>query len=288
MAGRAVQGLSSAKQRQELEARTWPPQTRRDTLGGMRVRLGDGRSVEITSVAERPELAGADVDVGGWPEFMRHNRVADAFFGRSVKVFPGTCLVATDESGAVIADAHAVQFSSHRAGREALPAGGWEQVVVWAFDDADRQAAPDTACALNISVAAAVQRQGLSRLMLDGLRAAAQRAGLTSLVAPVRPTWKAREAATPMADYARRTRGDDLPYDPWLRTHVRAGGEIVGIAPTSWLIAGSLPEWRAWTGLPFDVDGDIEVPAALVPVRCDTRQGVAVYVEPNVWVRHTF
>ncbi len=52
-------------------------------------------------------------------------------------------------------------------------------------------------------------------------------------------------------------------------------------------VTGSLEEWRRWTGLPFDTAGDVEVPAALVPVRCEPEHGYAVYTEPNVWMRHT-
>ena len=42
----------------------------------------------------------------------------------------------------------------------------------------------------------------------------------------------------------------------------------------------------AWTGLPFDETGPVLVPRALAPVHCDVEHGVAVYVEPNVWVVH--
>jgi hypothetical protein len=51
-------------------------------------------------------------------------------------------------------------------------------------------------------------------------------------------------------------------------------------------IAGTLPEWRAWTGLPFDTDGDTIVPGALTPVTVSLARDLATYVEPNVWVRH--
>jgi hypothetical protein len=79
---------------------------------------------------------------------------------------------------------------------------------------------------------------------------------------------------------------DGLPEDPWLRVHVKAGGKIIEVAPRSMVIAGTLDEWREWTGLPFDTTGDVVVPKALVPVHCDVRHNHAVYVEPNVWVRH--
>jgi hypothetical protein len=61
---------------------------------------------------------------------------------------------------------------------------------------------------------------------------------------------------------------------------------IEEIAPASMVVSGALAEWRDWTGLPFAVSGPVEVPQALVPVHCDVDQDSAVYVEPNVWVRH--
>ncbi|WP_371405697.1 N-acetyltransferase [Kribbella sp. NBC_00662] len=239
--------------------------------------------VEITTVADRPELANADIDVHGWPEFMRHNRVSEAYFAQVPSTFPETCLIAT-VGDRVVADAHAVQF----ARRSDFPPGGWEQVVVRAFTDVRRGVGPDSACALHISVAQDCQNQGIAALMLAALRQAAADVGLDVLDAPVRPTHKHLEPRTSMAEYAARTGADGLPCDPWLRTHVRAGGKIAGIAPASWVVAGSLAEWRSWTGLPFDRSGPVEVEGGLVPVDCDVAADRAVYVEPNVWVRHEF
>lgn len=51
-------------------------------------------------------------------------------------------------------------------------------------------------------------------------------------------------------------------------------------------VAASLDAWRRWTGLPFDTEGEIDVPGALVPVRCEPERGYAVHVEPNGWMRH--
>jgi hypothetical protein len=51
-------------------------------------------------------------------------------------------------------------------------------------------------------------------------------------------------------------------------------------------IPGTLAQWRAWTGLPFDTSGSVDVPGALVPVMCAAEHDVAVYVEPNIWVHH--
>lgn len=157
---------------------------------------------------------------------------------------------------------------------------------MWAFSDLRRGAPTDTVSAIEISVAADRQGEGLSGRMLAALRDNARARGFGEVVAPVRPSGKPAEPDTSIHEYAYRTREDGLPCDPWLRVHVRAGAVIDSVAPLSMTITASLPEWREWTGLPFDTPGPVRVPGALTPVHCDPAQGYAVYVEPNVWVRH--
>jgi hypothetical protein len=110
--------------------------------------------------------------------------------------------------------------------------------------------------------------------------------GFSDLYAPVRPSQKSREPDMPMSEYVDLWRDDGLPVDPWLRVHARLGGEIVAVCPTAMTITGTLAQWRAWTGLPFDQSGPVVVPGALVPVHVDVPNDHAVYVEPNVWMRH--
>jgi hypothetical protein len=144
---------------------------------------------------------------------------------------------------------------------------------------------PDTISAIEISIKPGLQGSGLSKQMVAAMRANAGRLGFTELLAPVRPNGK-KDPSVPMSDYAFLVREDGLPVDPWLRVHVRAGGRIEQIAPRSMVIPGTLAEWRAWTGLPFDRSGPVNLPFALAPVMVDVEHDHAVYVEPNVWVRH--
>ncbi|TDD73661.1 N-acetyltransferase [Actinomadura rubrisoli] len=240
----------------------------------------------ITTLAERPELAGAVWSMpDAWPEFVTRDLVAQAYFGALARTFPAFTLVATNEADEVVARAHSVPFALDVPGRGALPGTGWDQALVWAFADHREHTAPDTVSAIEIAVRPDCQGQGLSGTMLQAMRENAARVG--GLVAPIRPTRKHLEPRTPMDEYARRVREDGLPADPWLRVHVRAGGTVDTIAPASMTVTGSLAQWRAWTGLPFDAPGQVDVPGALVPVRCVPEHDHAVYVEPNVWVRHS-
>ncbi|MFF9146278.1 N-acetyltransferase [Streptomyces sp. NPDC014861] len=242
----------------------------------------------ITTLAERPGLEGPMWSMKDlWPAFTMHDPVSWAYMGQVVRRFPEYVLVATDAEGAVVARGFSVPFRLDEEGRGALPARGWDEVVLWAFSDLRHGREPDTVSALEVTVDTGALGRGVSHAMLAAMRENTRRLGFAELVAPVRPNAKHLEASASLHEYAFRTReSDGLPQDPWLRVHVRAGGRIEAVAPASMTISGSLEQWREWTGLPFDADGPVEVPGALVPVHCEAALGYAVYVEPNVWVRH--
>ncbi|MEU5917274.1 N-acetyltransferase [Streptomyces sp. NPDC047141] len=244
--------------------------------------------LNVSTLAARPELEGAMWSMKDlWPEFMMYDPVGWANMGRIAREFPEFVLVATDAAGAVVARGFSVPFRLDVEGRRELPARGWDEVLNWAFSDLRHGRTPDTVSAIEITVGLDHLGQGVSHTMLAALRENAGARGFAELVAPVRPNGKHLEASASLHEYAFRTREEDgLPADPWLRVHVRAGGVIEAVAPASMTVSGSVEQWRTWTGLPFDADGPVEVPGALVPVHCEATRGYAVYVEPNVWVRH--
>ncbi|MER6248718.1 GNAT family N-acetyltransferase [Streptomyces griseorubiginosus] len=242
---------------------------------------------KLSSLAERPEMRERVLGMANsWPEFVTQDPVGNAHYGRISDELPEYVLFAEDERGEVVAHAHSVPFALHAEGRGELPARGWDEMLVWAFGDLRRGVRPDTVGAVSVVVDPRLQGRGLSALMLSAMRDNARAHGFSEVVAPVRPSAKHLEPHTPIEEYARRVRPDGLPADPWLRVHARAGAAVHAVAPASMTVAGSLEQWRHWTGLPFDTRGDVEVPGALVPVRCEPERGYAVYVEPNVWMRH--
>jgi GNAT superfamily N-acetyltransferase len=145
---------------------------------------------------------------------------------------------------------------------------------------------PTTLCAVVAGVVPEYRGLGIAETILRRLAAIGAGHGLDALVAPVRPTLKDRYPLVAIDSYAGWRRADGLPYDPWLRTHERLGGELVAMAPRSMTISGTRGEWEEWTGMVFPEDGNYVVPGALVPVHF--KNGRGVYVEPNIWVRHAF
>jgi GNAT superfamily N-acetyltransferase len=243
-------------------------------------------ALKITTLAERPELGSSLFDMDHtWHEFMLQDPIADLFYPFATTTLAEYVLVADDDAEPGRPVARACMTPYVVKGPD-LPDDGWDGVIRSGWLGRERDARPDGVSALEITVRRDLQGTGLSSRMLAAMREHAARLGYRELVAPVRPNGKHLEPHTPMTEYACRTRPDGLPHDAWLRVHVRAGGKIVKVAPRSMTIAGTLEEWRTWTGLPFDRTGAIEVPGALSPVHCDVAHDHAVYVEPNVWVSH--
>ncbi|GAA4707651.1 N-acetyltransferase [Phytohabitans rumicis] len=240
----------------------------------------------VTTIAERPDLAPRLADFPDtWPTFLHHHLLSALFYHSATADFADFCLVAVDRDlpDMPVAVAYSVPVSWAAA---ELPPEGHDAVILRATEDRLIGRPGRVVAAIEVTVQVAWQGRGVSRIMLESLRVNAARHGYADLVVPVRPTLKHEDPHASLAEYAARVRPDGLPVDPWLRTHVRAGGEIVGLAPCSMTLAAPLAAWREWTGLPFAATGPVLVPEALVPVHCDVTHDHAVYVEPNVWVRH--
>lgn len=241
--------------------------------------------VDVVSVRQRPDLVDALWSFSdGWPEFMLHDPVSYLMDHLPAR-FPDLQLLALDGDGEVVAKAHALAFAWDGP-VAALWSRGWDEVLERGMLDHEAGRAPTAVSALEISVRPHLRGTGLSARMVAALREATAALGLHELFAPVRPNAKHLEPHVPMHEYAWRTRADGLPHDPWMRVHARAGARVVKVAPLSMTIPGSLDDWRAWTGLPFDVSGAVVVEGALNPVLVSVEHDHAVYVEPNVWMHH--
>jgi GNAT superfamily N-acetyltransferase len=250
--------------------------------------------IAVATFSQRPDLLDKVFDPeiqSAVPEFMRHDPAGALYYGNGqLDRYRELGLVAVDpaEPDRPVARAFSVPFAFRDGtkGREELPDGGWDAVIRWADEDRRAGRSANAVSALEIMVAPRLQRSGISRLMLAALRDNVRRLGFTDLYAPLRPTDKHREPLTPFVDYVARQREDGLPYDSWVRTHVRAGAQVVKVAPYSMVIAATIAEWRRWTGLALTTSGPTIVPGALSPVHVSLEQDHAVYIEPNLWVHH--
>lgn len=238
-------------------------------------------AVRTFTYAERPDLAARTGEVKDTlAEFMGHGEIALRHWGKLREELPELQLILWDEERDVVVG-HARTMPTREA--DGLPGGIDDMLESWFGDGPGPE--PDVLSALVAVVDRDHRGEGLSRLLVEAMRELAGRAGYSSLIAPVRPTWKDRYPLVPLERYAWWTREDGLPFDPWLRVHARLGAELLEVCPASMRIEGTAAEWESWAGMAFPDDGDYVVPGALTPIRFSNGRGV--YVEPNVWMRHS-
>lgn len=218
--------------------------------------------VQVVTRSSRPDLAdeAAVAFREGWPEFAFHDRGAHEHLARVERYFAAYDVLLLDADGAVIAGSWGVPFRWD--GTAAGLPDGYDGVLRAAVEGYEERVPPN---ALSIMAAAA---------------------GLGGVVTPVRPTWKPRYPVTAMSDFARWARADGQHLDPWVRTHERLGARILGPAPRSMVVTGSVGEWEDWTGMAFPQTGRYVVPGALDLVEIDREHDRGTYEETNLWMEH--
>lgn len=241
--------------------------------------------------AEQPEVKREvyhAVKLPAWQyPFVFEDEVANRLWGRLEDDFAPFQFVLrdADAGGAVAAVGHTLPLRWDAPLAE-LPDRGWDAIFEIAVADFDAGRTPNLITAIEASVAPAYQGKGVSRRVIESMRSIAQERGFPSLVAPVRPSWKARYPITPIDRYVSWSDETGAPFDPWLRTHWRLGATIVKVAPQSMRISGTVAEWEGWTGLKFPDSGTYVVAGALAPIEIDRERDSGVYIEPNVWMHH--
>lgn len=242
--------------------------------------------MDIVTAGERPDLKGEADTVFRvkWPEFLfPHDPIMKQYEAKVAEFFPQYDLLLLDE-GRVVAGGWGVPIRWD--GTLADLPDGYDATMVRAVEGHQGGIAPTTLSYMTVAVVDGMTKRGLAGKVLTDLRDRAVDAGLSHVIAPVRPTLKQRYPLTAMASYATWTGADGLSIDPWIRTHQRMGATVLAPAPRSMVISGTVAEWESWTDMVFPESGRYVVPAALGLVDINRAEDTGTYTEENLWVQH--
>jgi GNAT superfamily N-acetyltransferase len=245
------------------------------------------QNLVLKTRADSPALkkAASAIEQAAWNElgYLNYTRPHYELYGSLLEQFADYQLCLVDEArGYPVAVANCVPL---KCNANELPPEGWDWVVERAASRKPGEAA-NMLGALAISVPAIYRANGYARLMIRELLALADRRGLQGLVAPVRPSLKARHPRVPIEDYITWTDERGRSYDPWIRSHLAAGAKLVGPCKRSMVVEEPVGFWENWTGQSFDRSGSYDVAGGLVPVEIDLEHQRGRYQEPNVWMTY--
>jgi hypothetical protein len=242
---------------------------------------------QVVRYSDRPELwEGTDelfADI--WPEYNLHGPVINYYWGQLYDVFPEWQFFLCDRStGEVLAQGQTIPVAWD--GSDAGLGPGIDATIAAGFELRAAGGQPDCVCALAAKIPARHRGRRLSGVLLRAMSGLARKAGLDSLIAPVRPSLKDRYPSIPLERYARWIRPDGSPFDPWIRVHTLLGARIGPVIPRSLHITGTVGEWESWTRMRFPETGDYVFPAGLTTVHIDRERDLGEYWEPNIWLIH--
>lgn len=239
----------------------------------------------LHTLDQRPDLSEAIdwLSNQSWPQFLLKNPIQgwDSLFNE----FAQYQLLLCDSSDHLVAVGHTLPLLWDGTVPNLPKTIG--EIIARAQQAYLHHQKPNTFAALAAMVDPAYYGHNLSRMMVEEMRAVVQRHDCTSLIIPVRPTWKSRYPLTPMERYVEWKREDGSYFDPWLRVHGHLRAEGLCIAPYAETIEGTVKDWEGWTGMAFPESGLYIVPGALQPIRIDYERNRGLYEDPNYWMKHT-
>jgi len=221
-----------------------------------------------------------------WPEFMLHDQVASELWHELLDRFPEYQLALYDTENkrvAAMGNSFPLRWEDSL---ENLPEDGWDWVFVKAVKDHKQGLSSNYHCAIQAVIHPEYRGHGLSARIIEAVRAVSKAKDLQALIIPVRPSEKSKYPLTSIDDYITWKNEEELPFDAWIRVHVRLGGKIIKTCHESKTIRGTRAEWEEWTGLKFPQSGEYVLADALVPIEMNVERDEGIYIEPNVWMVH--
>ncbi|MCD4655464.1 hypothetical protein K8T06_16210 [bacterium] len=237
--------------------------------------------MKFDTLFNNPELLDVinDIHSEPWPAFLSEDEVIRKYWRNLYDVYPQYQMVFKEQSRYVgVANCFPIAWDQTDNN---LPSGFDQAVEVIS----EHQETANCLCALAIIVRKKYSGKGISSEILKVVKQIGKRDGFDQLIIPVRPTLKSKYPLVSMKNYMQWEKSG-LPFDPWLRIHVRNGGKIIKEATPSMIVKGTIAQWQKWTDLYFGSSGNYVVKGALNPVSIDVENDFGEYIEPNVWVVH--
>ncbi|WP_325605964.1 hypothetical protein [Nocardioides sp.] len=220
----------------------------------------------------------------GFPAFITADPEVKKYIARVREYFPHLDIILVSAAGDPAATGWGVPIAWTGAVAD-LPQS-FADILRLAVEGHESGTDPDTFVICGGVVHPDLKGTGTATALLRALVESGQKHAMSRVLAPLRPTRKHLYPLISIDQYASWLRDDGLPFDPWLRLHVRAGGRVIALAPEAQTMTGSVQAWEEWAGIALPATGEYVIKDGMSVLRIDAAADVGMYVEPNIWVRH--
>ena len=214
-----------------------------------------------------------------WPVFLNEDPFVKKYWRQIYKVYPEYQLLFKIDSEYVgVGNSAPIYWNGNI---DDLPSG-FDEAIKTIIEENKK---PNTLCGLAAVISKEHLGKRISFTIINNFKKLTKSHGYSNLILPIRPTLKSQYPTIPMNNYINWEK-NNLPFDPWLRVHIKIGGEILKVANPSMIVRGTVSDWQKWTGMYFGESNRYIVQGALNPINIDLENNLGEYIEPNVWVLH--
>lgn len=231
---------------------------------GMTLKI-TGYTIVMARAGERFRELSAAVTTATIPGFLNEDRAVVRYWSCLTEDFPDYRFCLVDEAGGAVERGHSIPLAFN-GGSPSLPDGGVDGAPEEVFSGHTEGRRPTVYSALYIVISDRPRSKGLSYRMLIAMKQVGREQGFSHHIAPVRPSLKSRYPHTAIEEYCRWQDAEGYPFDPWLRAHVRVGGEVLHPCARSMMVNGPRRQWEERMGKEFCEAGSYMAPGPLVPV----------------------
>lgn len=220
-----------------------------------------------------------------WPDYILADKVNQLYWEKIYEVFADYQFYLL-EGDTVVGNGNCIPLHLTEEELQDLPDGGWDWALEKSILDFNNGLKPNTLCALQIGLNKEYQGKGISKQLIGFMKSIAISTNKKAFILPIRPNLKTNFPLIPMEEYIQWKNNEGLPYDSWVRTHVKGGASVVKVCKQSMHVEGTIKEWESWTGLTFQSSGQYILPVLLNPIDISIEQNKGIYIEPNVWMQY--
>lgn len=217
-----------------------------------------------------------------FPDLIFESEIVKHCWPKIEKYFPEFQVFLVDQSENIIGFINSIPFYWDQPLQE-LPDDGWDWLVNHGIEGFEKGIQPNCIGGLQIIVSKSHLGKGYSKLLIDEGKKIKERLGFQNLVIPIRPTLKSNFPNMDMEAYI-NYQIDGKVYDPWIRTHLSSGAEIIKICPNAMNIQGDIAMWEKLIKQKIHQSGNYEVEGGLNHVYIDLENNNGEYREDNIWI----
>jgi GNAT superfamily N-acetyltransferase len=240
--------------------------------------------ITLNTISQRQAIQYREAIGRAFPPIIGESAVIKKYWSRLEENLSEYQIMLLADDGELIGFMNTVPFYFNE-GLDQLPDRGWDWMLTKGMKDYQSEIAPNYLGGLQVIVRKKFQGQGYSKVILRYAKKFVDESIFENLVIPIRPIYKHRFPTMPMTKYM-NLKDENIIYDPWIRTHINGGAEVIKVCEQSMIMKGDIKFWESMLNKRISKSGQYPLSGALSLIDIDVENDSGQYVEANIWIKY--